>query len=205
MCSHIKTFGRRNSNIFCSSSNTDTAHIGMMVHSNKDNLIHIDDVTPSDIKSGRGGHASNHPSHQKFLDYKDFLRRLYKVAQSNREKRAIQQMLVDYVHEQLGGRFIRQVHAKYYIEINDREALKKAASALRDDRIRHRDEMSHGSVILENGFDNVGGVFDFVKDGFGLVDDGFDFVDGTDDIAALESIHPLLFCDFHNTTENQIG
>jgi hypothetical protein len=100
-------------------------------------LIHNDQVSPFDIKMGRGGHTSNHHFHQSFLDKKDILRVLYLAATTNREKRAIQQMLVDFVHAH-GGRFIRKVNEFYYMEIDMEKALNKAASALREDRIRKR-------------------------------------------------------------------
>ena len=98
---------------------------------NNPTLIHIDDVTYYDIQMGRGGHTTSHDEfHQQYPG-------LYLTATSNREKRIVQQMLVDFVHYH-GGRFLRRVNATWYIEIGLDEALKKASNALREDRIRHR-------------------------------------------------------------------
>jgi hypothetical protein len=101
-------------------------------------LIHRDDVTLVDIIKGRGGHASHRPSHQTYLDHASILRRMYQLASTHQEKRAIQQMLVDFVHQELGGRFLRRVDAMHYIEISHQDALITTAYALRGERIRHR-------------------------------------------------------------------
>ena len=117
-------------------------------------LIHKDHVTIFDIKMGRGGHASNSEFHQCFLDKKDFLRVLYLEATSNREKRDIQQMLVDHVHGH-GGRFIRRVNAYYYEEIGIAEALRKAANALREDRVRYRVRMILDAFEIFHGIEDM--------------------------------------------------
>lgn len=139
------------------------------------NLIHINDISPSDIRLGRGGHATNSASHQRFLDYKDLLRRLYLLATSNREKRIIQQRLVDYVHQQLGGRFIRRVNAIYFMEISSREALQKCANTLREDRIRHRNAiLCDGNDDIKNGPAIPDVAFDIAPDGRDVVNDEID-------------------------------
>ncbi len=109
-------------------------------------LIHKDDVTPSDVK-GRGGHTTNDPNHIGYLDYKDFLRRLYLLATSNREKHDIQQMLVDFVHQN-GGRFLRKVNATHYMEMTNEQALNKCAASLRQERVRH-------DIVVDDALENI--------------------------------------------------
>jgi hypothetical protein len=92
-----------------------------MNHPKCNDLIHEEDVTFSDIVLGPGGHALHRPFHQRYLDMKDLLRQFNRRATSNAEKRAIQQMLVDFVYTH-NGRFIRRVNACYFTQVSMKEA-----------------------------------------------------------------------------------
>ena len=143
-------------------------------------LIHKDDVTPSDIK-GRGGHTTNDPNHIRYLDYKDFLRRLYLLATSHQEKRAIQQMLVDFVHQN-GGRFLRKVSATHYIELTHEQALDKCAASLRQKRVRHDIVMGEVLENVDVEVHNIHVPMDMVDDDMDMVDDAWDDIDLNFDI-----------------------
>ena len=139
-------------------------------------LIHKDDVTPSDIK-GRGGHTTNDPNHIRYLDYKDFLRRLYLLATSHQEKRAIQQMLVYFVHQN-GGRFLRKVSATHYIELTHEQALDKCAASLRQKRVRHDIVMGDVLENVDVEVHNIHVPMDMVDDAWDDIDLNFDIVEG---------------------------
>jgi hypothetical protein len=94
----------------------------------------VDDVSIElDVRMGRGGHCTNDPGHQRFLDKKDEMRVAYKNAGTNIQiKGRIAQDLVDWVYDS-GGRFLKEHNNQWYIVDND-VALHKAKQALRTAR-----------------------------------------------------------------------
>jgi hypothetical protein len=86
-----------------------------------------------DVRMGRGGHCTNDPGHQRFLDRKDEMRVAYKNAGTNIQiKGQIAQDLVDWAYTS-GGRFLKEYNNQWYIVDND-AALHKAKQALRTAR-----------------------------------------------------------------------
>jgi hypothetical protein len=103
-------------------------------------------ITPKkeDVLFGRGGKSNNHPGNLCYRERVVVEQPNYQ-ALPNRKKRIFSQMIVDWVHQDCKGRFVKK--DKYgWFEVTLRAALKKVSQALRENHTeegkRHKKEKS---------------------------------------------------------------
>eukprot|EP00977_Amphora_coffeiformis_P017296 scaffold5538_cov159-Amphora_coffeaeformis.AAC.14 len=88
--------------------------------------------TENDVLLGRGGRSGMHPGNKQYLLKKDAMQNRYKTASKN-DKTAISQELVDFIHHQCKGRFLKfDAFTENWYEIENEKARTKCSQALRD-------------------------------------------------------------------------
>jgi hypothetical protein len=100
------------------------------------------------IKLGRGARNQRDVFHQRYLDRKDQLREQYVLCRTHKEKRYIQETLIEWV-KQTEGEFVEESpHDKRVLQVvtDHNKLLKKVAQALRE--VRKGPQTRHGSLSV---------------------------------------------------------
>ena len=88
--------------------------------------------TNRDVLLGRGGKSNHHPGNIKYRQQVAQLQESYKLAEDKNQKADLSQVLVDYVQQQMGGRFLQKDEHGWF-EVLPIIARRKASQALRED------------------------------------------------------------------------
>ena len=120
-----------------SSSTTTTARPRRVIPEEK---VFIDETEPrdTDVVSGRGGRSNNHPGNRKHWLIMLQHRQIYNACgkTDDVEKNRIAQMVVDYVYNEQGGRYVqRDKETGRWFILPNKVALEKVKQGLRDKHV----------------------------------------------------------------------
>ena len=111
--------------------------------------INADAVTEWDVLSERGGRGNHHPGNIRYREKVREMKPEYENACKTR-KTEIAEEIVEYVHSQHSGRFLKKDEDGHYYVMTDLESRRKASQALRE-----KSKMTNISVSLKRHTNDV--------------------------------------------------